>query len=219
MPPKPATPSEDMESRHSAGVKLETTVNGLLQHGALGQAQRVFDRDWESTLIASLPLRHSFLLERPDRAGVSSLLDLAEAGESVELCLLKGVDRRKKKQIAVGIQGSDTVVGWLPEDCLNLLQEAGDYADIYQPAILAARGLQSGNIQFEMEITRPDLRQCSACQVLHTGEHENCEDCRALRRRKKRKLEETVETPAVPVAQAFNDIAEASHQVRGATKP
>lgn len=213
MPPKPAPPSQDMKDRHEKGVKLETTVDGLLQHGALGQAQRVFDKDWTDTLLHSLPLRHAFLLDRPERAGVTRLLDLAEEGEPIELVLMRGVDRRRKKQIAVGISGEDIVVGWLPQEVLDILEEAGDFAEIYEPKILAARGLQTGKIQFEMEIARPDLRQCSACNRIHMGEHENCDDCRSKRRRKKRKLEETAEPPPVPVAQAFHNIAEA-HQAK-----
>lgn len=211
MPPKPAPPSKDMKDRHDKAVKLETTVDGLLQHGALTQAQRVFDRDWAETMLASLPLRQSFILDRPDRAGVARLLDLAESGEELEVKLMYGVDRRRKRQIALGIEGQDVVVGWLPEEILEMLSETGDFAELYTPKILAARGLQSGKIEFEVELARPDLRQCSACNNLHVGEHENCDDCRSKRRRKKRKLEETAETPPVPVSQAFHNIAEAHH--------
>lgn len=215
MPPKPAKPSEDMKERHDKALKLEATVDGLLHHGALGQAQRVFDQDWADTILHSLPLRSAFLLDRPDRAGVSKLLDLAEEGKPVELILMRGVDRRRKRQIAVGISGDDVVVGWLPEEMLEMLQGAGEFAELYEPKILAARGIQSGKIQFEMELARPDLRQCSACNRIHVGEHENCEDCRAKRRRKKRKLEETAETPPVPVAKAFHEISEARQTKKG----
>ena len=211
MPPKPAPLSQDMQDRHEKGVKLETTVDGLLHHGALNQAQRVFDRDWAETLLASLPLRQSFVLDRPDRTGVARLFDMAEAGEPVDVVLLRGVDRRRKRQIALGIDGEDVVVGWLPEDILLMLEDTGDFAELYVPKLLAARGLQTGKIEFEVELARPDLRQCSACNNLHVGEHENCEACRAKRRRKKRKLEETAEAPPVPVSQAFHSISEAHH--------
>ena len=213
MPPKPAPLSEDMKDRHQQAVKLETTVAGLLQHGAVGQARRIFDRDWSETLLHSLPLRQAFLLDRPDRNGISKLLDLAEEGQPINLTLMHGVDRRSKRQIAVGIDGQDMTVGWLPEEILQILQEAGQFAEIYEPKILAVSGLQSGQMQFEMQLSRPDLRQCSACNQIHTGQHENCEECRSKRRRKKRKLEETIEAPPVPVNQAFHNLAEA-HQTK-----
>ena len=216
MPPKPATPSQDMKDRHEKAVKMEATVDGLLHHGALSQAQRVFDKNWAETILASLPLRQAFLLERPDRAGFSRLLDLAEKGEKFDLVLMRGVDRRRKKQIAVGIEGEGLVVGWLPEEMLEMLSDAGDYSGLYQPGILAARGLQTGTMQFEMELIRPDLRQCSHCNNLHVGQHENCKECRQKRRPKKRSLEETVEAPAVPVSQAFHNIAEAAHSKKKA---
>jgi hypothetical protein len=87
----------------------------------------------------------------------------------------------------------------------------GTYADIYEPKILAIRGLQAGKVEFEMELVRPDFRHCIACERIHTGDEEKCDSCLAEGRRKKPRKEATTEAPAVPVAQAFHNIAEAHH--------
>jgi len=211
MPPKTPPVNQELKELHENAVKMETNVNGLLHHGAIQQAQRVFDRDWQDAMLADLPLRHSFLLDQPDREGIHKLIDLVEDSKEFELVLLRGLDRRRKNAIAIGLVGHDAIIGWLPEDVLTLLHDTGEYAEIYEPKILAIRGIQSGKIEFEMEIVRPDFHQCPACEQIHAGEQDKCEECLSTKRRKKPKREATPEAPAVPVAQAFHNIAEANH--------
>jgi len=204
-----------MKTRHEAGVRIETAVRGLLHHGALRQAEHVFDQGWKSALLPHLPLRHPFMLAHIDHHGVTRMLDaLKERDGAIELRLLPGVDRRQPKQVGVGLAGEDHLIGFLPADARELLDGAGEYADLYEPKILAMRGLESGDVKFEMELIRPDLRQCSSCTTLHVGEHENCDECRSKRRRKTKTLDETAERPAVPVATAFSHLAAAQHDSR-----
>lgn len=209
-PPKPALPNEELTVLHQRGVQLETKVRGLLHHGAVQQAQRAFDQDWRRSLLPHLPLRYPFVLERLDRRGVSRLLEVLQKEDSFSLQLIYKVDPHHPDAVGVGLKGEDHLFGFLPSEALEVIDEAGEHADLYEPKILAVRGIQSGNMSFEMELARPDLRQCSACGILHTGDKENCEECRSKRRRKKKSLEETQEAPPVPVSSAFNHLARAA---------
>jgi hypothetical protein len=210
-PPKLATPTDDMVTRHEHAVRLQTKVHGLVHQGNVPGAIRVFDQGWQSTMLHNLPARYPFLLDKVDRRGVRQLITLAKDGIDAppELRALPGVDPINPERVGVGIQGEDNVLGFLPDDALELLDGAGDLADIYDLRLLAVRPTDKGSHNVEVELVRPDLRQCSACTDLHTGEHENCDSCRSRRRRKNRTLEETAEVPSVPTLQAFEDIREA----------
>lgn len=296
--PKPQKTAQELEQKHRNAVKLETTVNGLLHVGAVGRAQRVFDSDWRDALLADLPLRAAFILDRPDRNGIHLLMDLVEEGKSFRLQLMHGADPRSRGSVAVCVAGQEAIIGWLPEDALEILRETGlkldpdsellsglpkkrperiralakqlglgksevekmsqrefdlslgdlsvyqlkalvelleemllaenagvvvefkrllgggTYADLYEPKILAIRGLQSGRVEFEMELVRPDFHHCPACDRIHTGEQDKCEQCLADGKRKKPRKEAVAEVPAVPVAQAFHNINEAKHKAQ-----
>jgi hypothetical protein len=210
MPPKPATPPEDMQTRHEHGVRLETTVRGLLHHRAVRRAHRIFDQEWELTVLPQLPLRHPFEIERLDNQGMRMLLERDAANEAVSLHLKRGVDRRMPAAVAVvaSSESKEEAIGFLSAEAQAVLERAGDYAELYSVKPLQLTGIGTGNLQFQMELVRPDLRQCSSCGALHADEHVNCEECRKKRRRKQKTLEETAEVAPVAMQSAFRALSQ-----------
>lgn len=207
MPPKPAPPVEDMQTRHQRGVELETKVRGLLHHREIKQAHDVFNQEWQHTLLADLPLRQSFKLERLDRRGLAKMIERSEDGKPIRLVLRKNIDPRSPKSLAVVLTGVNEVVGFLPADVQEWLAKAGEYARFYEVKPLTVSGLEAGRPELLMELVRPDLRQCSACGKLHTEDKENCKECRQKRRRKTKTLEETIEHAPVPLNNAFKHLS------------
>lgn len=209
MPPKPAPPIDNMMTRHERGVKLETTVRGLLHHRALKQAHRIFDQEWERTILPHLPLRHPFELTRLDKRGIAMMIERSEGDKPLALELRQGIDPRAKNATAVVVSAGKKmeVIGFLSKDAEGVLSQAGEYADLYEPKPLQITGVLSGKLVFQMELVRPDLRQCSACDALHTADEINCEDCRKRRRRKTKSLEETAEQASVPLQSAFRHLS------------
>lgn len=195
-----------MATRHETAKQMDTRVRGLVHHGAIGQATRELESNWSRSLLPHLPLRHPFVLERINSQGVARMLEVLKNAPAVELRLLPGVDPRHPSMIGVGLAGEDNVIGFLSDDAADILDEAGEYSSLYEPKLLALR-TDRGQKSVECELARPDLRQCSACSELHTGEHENCDECRGKRRRKKKTLAETAEQAPVPVSSAFETLS------------
>lgn len=212
MLPKLAPITPDLKALHENGKRLETQVRGLLEHRAFVQAARVFDEQWESTVLPHLPLRVAFVLTRLDRRGVRRFLDLCQEDTSAgapALELRSSVDPRRPHATAVMIAGEDEVIGFLSADGEGILERAGDHADLYTVKPLVISGIESGQLSFEMELVRPDLKQCTACSGLHAGEADKCDECIEAKRRKKPKAEPEAERPAVPLAGAFRSLSHA----------
>jgi hypothetical protein len=133
------------------------------------------------------------------------LIDQDSSQETVSLRMKVGIDPHHPDQIAVVVStGSATeVVGFLSADAITVLRRAGEHKRLYEVKPLQLKGIESGKFEFQMELVRPDLRQCSSCGSLHTAEHVNCEECRKKRRRKNKTLEETAEQAPVPMQSAF----------------
>lgn len=210
MPPKPLPPTDDMMSRDERGKRLETTIRGLIHHRAIKEAHQAFDHEWKRTILPHLPLRHPFKLTRLDKRGLIKLIEAREADQTLLFDLRQGVDPRNPTAVAVVFEtnGVVEVVGFLGADEEKMLQRAGQYAKLYTPTPLQITGFPNGKLGFQMELVRPDLRQCSACDKLHTEDQINCEECRKKRRRKNKKsLEETAEQAPIPFQGAFRHLS------------
>lgn len=216
MPPKPTIPTEDLNALHENGKRLESQVRSLLQQRAFGQAAKVFDNEWEHTVLANLPLRVSFVLTRLDRRGVRRFLDLCQAEDrdgAPKLTLRVGVDPRRPESTGVLIDGEEEILGFLSAEAEGVLERAAHYASEYAVKPLAITGIEAGQLSFEMELARPDLKQCTACGQLHSGPKEKCEPCREEKRRKKRGAEPVEEQAAVPLARTFRDLSRAEQSL------
>ena len=112
-------------------------------------------------------------------------------------------------RVAILCGPKSELVGFLPEETDDILDQAGSYAELYALRHLKISGMSAGKTtKLQLELVRPDLRQCSACGVLHPGAFENCSECRSRRRRKRMPLEETAERPPVPLHGAIRAVAQ-----------
>lgn len=207
MAPRLPTAHDTPLSRASSAADLDSSVHSLLHARAHAQAQDLFERTWQQTTLPHLPLRYAFRLERLDSDGVGKMVARARNGGNVLMHLESGLDPRDKDAIAVVLTDGRLVVGFLAEDAREVLSRAAEYASLYLPKPLSIDGLSTGQPVMYMELVRPDVRQCSACGTLHTGDKENCDDCRSKRRRKKMTLEETQERPSIALNAAFRRIS------------
>lgn len=198
-------PDQNLTDQHDKAVQLETTVRGLLDVSRVRDAHRVFDEEWQRTILPHLPLRVPFVLDRVDRHGIAVMID-RDVMPALEL--RSGVDRRQPQAVAVMISDADEAIGFLPDDALTVLERAGDDADLYGVKLLSGRVDESGTMIFDMELWRADLRQCEACEELHAGDKPKCENCLKGKKRKKRGAEAHNELPAVPLQRTFREIVE-----------
>lgn len=206
MPPKTLAPGLNPLTRHNAAVASEARVHGLLHHRAYEQAQRAIEQGFQHATLAHLPLRVGFTLLRLNADGIARMIARGEQGQPIVYSLLSGIDPRHPEAVAVGVAETQIVLGFLSPEALGVLSRAGEYAHLYEPRFLALVGVDGAGPRLQMELVRPDLRQCSACEKLHTGEHENCHQCRGKRRRKSLSLEETRERAPVPLNNALRHL-------------
>lgn len=209
MAQKPTPPPQNLRDQYNNAVKLETTVNGLLHHGQTKKALEAFENNWETTTLSNLPLRHPFRLQRVDTIGLRLLVSQDNESKKVSFSLKAGLDKQNPKEIAVLVETEEQieVVGFLGKETQEMLARAGEGKEFYEVKPLQLSGLQSGDLKFDMELVRPDLRQCSACNKLHLGDQINCEECRKKRRRKQAELHETLEQSSVPMQAALRKLS------------
>lgn len=196
-----------MTRRHRRAVKLETQVRALVDEEQVFLAHQTLSEEWPATILERLPLRLTFEVEALDSDGLKELISLSEAEKDPMLRLVDGFDPHNPDRVAVLCGKKSELLGFLPEEVDEILDQAGSYAELYELRALQVTGLNSRRkTRLQLELVRPDLRQCSACGALHPGAFENCADCRSRRRRKRRKLEETAERPPVPLQGAIRAV-------------
>ena len=209
MPPKPTPPSDEMNTRHQRAVRLESHVRALVDEQQVSAAHHALASEWPSTILEKLPLRLPFEVEALDPRGVQALIAFKEEEADPQLRLADGFDPHHPDRVAILCGPKSELVGFLPEETDDILDQAGSYAELYALRHLKISGMSAGKTtKLQLELVRPDLRQCSACGVLHPGAFENCSECRSRRRRKRMPLEETAERPPVPLHGAIRAVAQ-----------
>jgi hypothetical protein len=210
MPPKP--PEPDFDDRHDQAVALETTVNGLLHHGEAAAAENAFADNWESTTLPHIPQRYAFVVQKVNMRSAQRLMnDVLEAGDAdtATFSLHPGVDPRRPEQVGVVYDDAKLLLGFLPDGAREVLDRAGEHADLYAVEYLGLDRAADGRLALQLEFVRPALRQCAGCGALHAEGETRCAKCRSTAKRKRKREDEdagTRERGSVPLARAFREI-------------